>query len=329
MDQTVLVTGANGYTGYYFSRYLAERGVGVRAMYYPPDGEPDLHHERLELVPGDVRNRSQVERAVDGIDTVYHIAALYRPTNVPKRAFWDVNVEGTRNMVESAVQAGVKRFVHCSTIGVHGTTGNAPVDEDAAIQPDDYYQQTKWEGEKLALELAQDLGLGLSVIRPAGIYGPSEKRFLKITQLVKRRRFVMFGSGETCYHFVHVKDLSDAFVLAAERDQALGRSYIIADDHAITINSMVAMLADGLGVPRPGMRLPYVLLKSAAIVCEGLCKPLGISPPMHRRRAAWFVSSRAFDISRARNELGYSPSVRIEDGIKEMVDSFSEAGWLC
>ena len=329
MDRTVLVTGANGYTGHYFSRYLAERGVATRAMYYPPDGKPDLKHELLELVPGDIRNRNEVERSLEGIKTVYHIAALYRPTNVPQRAFWDVNVDGTRNMVELAVQAGVERFVHCSTIGVHGTTGKTPVTEDAPIQPDDYYQETKWEGEKLALELSRELGLALSVIRPAGIYGPGERRFLKITQLVNRRRFVMFGSGETCYHFIHVKDLSDAFVLAAQGERSTGRSYIIADDGAITLNSMVAMLADSLGVRRPGIRLPYALLKSAAIVCEGLCKPFGISPPMHRRRAAWFVSSRAFDTSRARDELGYSPTVKIEDGMKEMVGSFSEAGWLC
>ena len=328
MNPKILVTGANGYTGYWFSRYLAEKGERFRAMYYAPDGRPDLDHPNIELVPGDVRNRDEVDRATAGIETVYHIAALYRPTNVPPRAFFDVNVEGTRNMVESAAKAGVKKFVHCSTMGVHGTVGRRALDENAPIAPDDYYQQTKWEGEKLALELAPKLGLPLTVIRPAGIYGPRERRFLKIAQLVRKGRFVMFGKGDTYYHFVHVRDLCDAFVLAAKAEKSTGRAYIIGDAHAVSIAHFANCLADALGVKRPRLRLPFALLWSAAVVCEAVCRPLGISPPMHRRRAAWFVSNRTFDISRARNELGYDPKITIEDGTREMVRSFQDAGWI-
>ncbi|UCG86407.1 MAG: NAD-dependent epimerase/dehydratase family protein [Gemmatimonadota bacterium] len=329
MQGKILVTGANGYTGYYFSKYLAEKGLPVRAMYYPPDGKPDLKGDTLELVPGDITKRDQVQAAVDGIEVVQHVAALYRPTNVPKQAFYDVNVEGTRNMVELSAEAGVKTFVNVSTIGVHGTTGRTPIDEDGPIRPDDYYQETKWLGEKLAFELAPKLDLPLTCIRPAGIYGPRERRFLKIAQLVKRRRFMMFGSGETYYHFVHVRDLCDAFMLAAEKiEKSAGRTYIIADDHAISLNHMVQCLAEAAGVKPPQMRMPYWTLKAAAYFFEGVCKPFRISPPMHRRRAAWFVSNRCFNIARAREELGYDPQVKIEDGIHEMVKSFEEAGWM-
>ena len=328
MKGKVLVTGANGYTGAFFSRYLAERGVDVRAQYYPPDGEPDLRHANLELVPGDVRERDQVRRALEGVEVVYHVAALYRPTNVPKRAFHEVNVDGARNMVELAADAGVSRFVNVSTVGIHGTVGRTPIGENGPIRPDDYYQETKWLGEQLVLERAPQLGLPVSVIRPAGIYGPLERRFLKITQLVKRRRFVMFGSGETLYHFVHVRDLSDAMILAGQREQAVGRVYIIADDHAVTINHMVACLARACRVQPPRLKLPHWMLRMAALAFEGVCRPLRLSPPIHRRRAAWFVSNRAFDISRARAELGYEPKVRVEDGLAEMVRSFEQAGWL-
>ena len=324
----ILITGANGYTGYWFSRILVDKGERLRAMYYPPDGRPDLDHPNIELVPGDVRDRDEVDRAMVGIETVYHLAALYRPTNVPPTAFFEVNVEGTRNMVESAAQAGVRKFVHCSTIGVHGTVGRQAVNEDAPIAPDDYYQTSKWEGEKLALEIAPKLGLPLTVIRPAGIYGPRERRFLKIAQLIKKRRFIMFGSGETFYHFVHVRDLCDAFMLAAKSEGSVGRAYIIGDAHAVSVGRFVNALADALGVPRPRLRLPYALLWAAAVACEAVCRPLGISPFMHRRRAAWFVSNRTFDISRARNELGYDPKVTIEEGTREMVRSFQDAGWI-
>ncbi|MBI4004258.1 MAG: NAD-dependent epimerase/dehydratase family protein [Candidatus Omnitrophica bacterium] len=328
MKPNTLVTGANGYTGYWFSRYLVNRGDVVRAMYYVPDGKPQFDGASLQLIPGDIRDRRQVAEALEGIETVFHIAALYRPTNVGRKDFWDVNVEGTRNMVELAAKAGVKRFVHCSTMGVHGTVGRTPLTEEAPIQPDDDYQESKWEGERLALTLANRLGLPLTVIRPAGIYGPYETRFLKLTQLIARGRFVMFGSGETYYHFVHVRDLSEAFVLAAESDRAVGRAYLVGDDYAISLNHMVGCLAEALGVRRPRLRLPYGLLKAAAVACEGVCRPLGIAPPIHRRRAAWFASNRTFDISRARAELGYRPAIRIEDGLREMVQSYREAGWL-
>ena len=328
MKGKVLVTGANGYTGFFFSRHLAEGGVDVRAQYYPPDGEPDLRHKNLELVPGDIRERDQVRRALEGVEVVYHVAALYRPTNVPRRAFHEVNVDGARNMVELAAEAGVSRFVNLSTVGIHGTVGRTPIGEDGPIRPDDYYQETKWLGEQLVLERAPQLGLPVCVIRPAGIYGPLERRFLKLTQLVKRRRFVMFGSGETLYHFVHVRDLSEAMILAAQKEEAVGRTYIIADDHAIPIRSLVEQLAAACGVAPPRVRLPYWMLRAAALFFEGVCRPLRLSPPIHRRRAAWFVSNRAFDISRARTELGYEPRVRVEDGLAEMVRSFEQAGWL-
>jgi len=328
MQPRVLITGANGFTGNYFVRYMQELGVPVRAMYYGPDGDPGFTGEGVESVAGDLRDRESLKRALDGIEIVHNIAALYRPTNVPNSLFFDVNVTGIGHIVELAKEAGVKRFVQCSTIGVHGTVGRTPINEDGPIQPDDHYQQTKWEGEELAVKRAAELDLPLSVIRPAGIYGPCERRFLKIAQLVKRRRFIMFGSGETYYHFIHVRDLCDAFLLAAEREEAIGRRYIIADDHAISIAYFAELLAKGAGVKPSGLCIPYWMLKTAAIGCEGVCKPLGISPPIHRRRAAWFVSNRTFDIARARDELGYQPKISIEDGVTEMVNSFLGAGWI-
>ena len=329
MEPKILGTGANGFTGHYFVRYLAERNIPVRAMYYGPDGRPnDLVHDCVDLVPGDVRDRKQIRAALEGIDVVQHVAALYRPTNISQQQYYDVNVDGTVNMVELAKEAGVRRFVQCSTIGVHGTAGREPVDEDAPIRPDDYYQESKWLGEKAAVEKAAELELPLTVIRPAGIYGPRERRFLKIAQLVHRRRFLMFGDGTTLYHFIHVRDLCDAFMLAAESEAAVGNRYIIADDHAISIDTFVGLLARSSGVKPPRLHIPFALLQCAAVLCEGVCKPLGLSPPIHRRRAAWFKSNRCFDISRARKDLGYEPSVSIEAGVADMVRSYFEAGWL-
>lgn len=328
MKPTVLVTGANGYTGSNLCRYLARRGVPTRAMYWPPDGEPNFSQENLEFVPGDLRDRESLKRALDGIEVVHNIAALYRPTNVANKTFWEVNVEGVRNMIELAVEAGVKRFVQCSTIGVHGHVRHPPATETSEIKPDDYYQYTKLKGEEMARDLGPKLGLPVAIIRPAAIYGPREDRFLKLPKLIQSGKFVMFGSGEVLYHFIHIDDLCHAFVLCAEREEAVGQTYIIADDHAITLNKIVEIMAAELGAPAPRRHVPLFVLNAASVLCEFACKPFGIAPPLHRRRASWFSHTRSFDIGKARRELGYEPQVPPEQGLREMVRSYREAGWI-
>lgn len=328
LKPTVLVTGANGYTGKHLCQYLARAGVATRAMYWAPDGVPEFSHPNLELVPGDLRDRDSLKRALDGIEVVHNIAALYRPTNVSNAMFWEVNVEGIRNMVELAAEAGVKRFVQCSTVGVYGDVENPPATEETPVKPDDYYQYTKLKGEELARELGQSLNLPVVVVRPAGIYGPLEDRFLKLPRLIKSGRFVMFGDGKALYHFIHIDDLCAAFVLCAEKEAAVGQTYVIADDHPIAIRDVVALMANAQGLPPPRWRLPLFVLIAVSAMVEFACKPFGLSPPLHRRRAHWFYHMRAFDNGKAKRELGFAPKVAPQDGLREMVRSYKEAGWL-
>jgi nucleoside-diphosphate-sugar epimerase len=324
----VLVTGANGFTGARLCQYLAERGVSTRGMYWAPEGVPTFSHANLELVPGDLLDRESLKRSLDGVEIVHNVAALYRPTNVPQKAYWDVNVDGVRNMVEEAAKAGVKRFVQCSTVGVHGAVANPPADENAPIKPDDYYQETKYRGEMLARELCPALGMPVAVVRPAAIYGPRELRFLKLAKALKSGTFVMFGTGEVRYHFIHVDDLCAAFCLCAERDEAVGEVFIIADNGALTLNEIVRVMSQALGIKPPRLRLPYPLLYGAAAACELMLKPFPVSPPLHRRRAAWFNSTRQFDITKARQRLGFEPKIGPQEGLGQMVRSYQEAGWL-
>jgi dihydroflavonol-4-reductase len=142
MQPKILVTDANGFGESYFARYHAERQIPTRAMYYPPNGAPDYASAHLEIVPGDLLVRASLRRALDGTDIVQNIGALYRPTNVPEKLYWEVNVEGMRNVIQEAAQAGVKWFVQSSTMGVHGIVEHPPGSEDSPIDRDDYYQLT-------------------------------------------------------------------------------------------------------------------------------------------------------------------------------------------
>ena len=326
---TVLVTGAAGFTGLALARSLAGRGQHVKGLVRDSARAACLHQAGVEVIPGDVRDGSAIREALQGVDTVYHLAAVFRRAGVPDSEYRSVHVDATRQLVECSAAAGVTRFVHCSTVGVHGDVeGDAPAAENAPLHPGDIYQLTKLEGEQVALETADRVGLPLTVVRPGPIYGPGDRRLLKLIGGVARKRFVLLGDGSPHFHMVYVDDLIEGFRLAAETPAAAGRTYIVTGGEAPTLNELVHEIASIAQVPPPKARLPVWPFWLAGAICEGICVPLGIEPPIFRRRVAFFTNNRWFDTSRARAELGYTPRVGLRDGIRRTLDSYRGLGWV-
>jgi nucleoside-diphosphate-sugar epimerase len=284
----------------------------------------------LELVYGDLADGAPLDRAVQGVDVVYHIAAVFRAEGVPKRTFWDVNVEGTRKLLEAAQLASVKRFVHCSTVGVQGHIEKPPAREEDPYAPGDHYQASKRDGEVLALKFAQEQQMPLTVVRPAGIYGPGDTRFLKLFRLIDSSHFRLIGTGDVCYHFTFVDDLVRGIVLAGENENAVGEIFTIAGNEYVTLKELVEIVAVVLGKspPRQRIRIPVWPVWLAALLCEASCRTLGIAPPLYRRRVDFFTKNRAFDISKARNVLGYEPRVSLREGMKRTAEWYREEGLL-
>jgi dihydroflavonol-4-reductase len=327
--RTVLVTGAAGFTGLALARSLARRGQRVRGLVRNRSRASYLEQAGVEIVAGDVRDRATIQEALLGVDTVYHLAAVFRRAGVPDSEYRSVHVDATRQLVECSAAAGVRRFVHCSTVGVHGDVeAQAPAAEDAPFHPGDIYQVTKLEGERMALDTADRVGLPLTVVRPGPIYGPGDRRLLKLIGGVARKRFVLLGDGSPHFQMVYVDDLTEGFRLAAETPAAVGRTYIVAGGEAPTLNELVEEIAKVADVAPPRTRLPVWPFWVAGAVCEGICVPLGIEPPIFRRRVAFFTNNRWFDTSRARTELGYAPKVRLRDGIRRTLDSYRGLGWV-
>jgi nucleoside-diphosphate-sugar epimerase len=234
---------------------------------------------------------------------------------------------GTRIVGEAALRHGVESFVYCSTQGVHGDVKNPPGDEDSPITPEDYYQVTKYEGEQ---EVAKLVARGLSAVtlRPMAIYGPGDPaRFLFLFRAARRGRFLMFGSGRTFYHPLYIDNLVDAFELAGERG-GRGETYLIGDAHFYSLNDLVSAVGRSLGVDVRIVHLPFAPLWLASAACEAVCMPLGIEPPLFRRRADWFRQNRAFRIDRARRELGYDPKVDLATGLARTAAWYRENGYL-
>ena len=324
----VLVTGGTGFTGGHLARTLASRGYQVRALVRDPARAEGLRPAGIEPVRGDLTDAASLERACEGVAVVYNIAALYREAGLRDDVYRAVNATAVRILIDAAARAGVRRVVHCSTVGVHGDIATPPANEDAPLRPGDIYQVTKLEGEGLAREAGARTGVEVVIARPTGIYGPGDRRLLKLFRGIVRRRFVVLGSGRIFYHLTYVDDLVAGFRLCAEVPGIAGRTYILAGGEVTTLTDLVRLIAREAGVPPPRLRLPVWPFWMLGAACEAICAPLGVEPPIYRRRVDFFTKSRAFDITRARQELGYEPVVGLREGIRRTLEWSRAAGWL-
>lgn len=324
----VALTGATGYTGSRLVSRLLARGDEVRALARPNSRRPQPEGPGLTWLEGDLSDPALLRRLVDGSDAVIHVAAVYRTAGHPDSYYREVNVEGTRRLLEAAQDAGVGRFVHTSTVGVHGHVDVPPADEASPFAPGDIYQETKAEAEELALRFHRERGLPVAVVRPSAIYGPGETRLLKLFRAIARRRYALVGSGRALYHPVYIDDLVQGFLLALERPEAVGEAFIVGGPRYVSQAELAQMIARHTGGGILPFRVPAAPLRWAAAACEAVCIPFRIEPPLHRRRVEFWTKSRAFSIEKARRVLGYAPQVELEEGIARTCAWYRQAGWL-
>jgi nucleoside-diphosphate-sugar epimerase len=322
-----LVTGATGFTGGHLARRLARQGHEVVALVRPGSDTQALERAGIELFSGQLTRKPDVIAAAAGAERIFHIAGAFRTAAHPDSYYRDVNVGGTLNVLEAARRGGCERVVHCSTVGVHGHIEKPPADESYRTRPGDIYQETKLEGE-LAAQYAMRRGQPVSIVRPGPIYGEGDLRLLKLFRPIRKRRFVMIGQGEVRFQLVHVDDLVNGILLCSTLREAVGEVFIITGAEAPTLNQLVATIATAVGVPAPRLRVPIAPVYALGGLCEAICVPLGIEPPLYRRRVAFFSHHREFDISKARQVLGYEPRVSLQEGVRRTALWYSGLGLI-
>ena len=317
----VLVTGGTGFSGKALVRRLLDKGYEVIALDYKEGlNTQELRDRGATVVIGSVTDKDVVSRCMEGVNVVHHLAAAFRELNVPNTHYDEVNVGGTRNVLDAALANGVMKFVYCSTCGVHGNIDDPPGDEDSPIQPADYYQRTKYQAEPIVNEYFRK-GLKTTILRPAAIYGPGDpERFFMIFNRVAKGSFPMFGDGKTLYHPLYIDNLVDAFILAMEPGKGDGEAYLVADEEYIEIENLVRKVGESLDIDVNIRHYPVWPIVAVGHICETICKPFKITPPVFPRRVDWYRQNRAFKIDKIKRDLRYVAKVKLDEGLRRTAE---------
>jgi len=329
-----VVTGGAGFTGAHVVRELVNRDYEVSVLDVT-QGDPGVQAEfearGVRFVVGSVSDAATLDRVVPGHELIFNLASAFRDIHQGTKLFQQVDVEGTRLLLAVARREGVRRVIHCSTQGVHGSlpAGAVPGNEDSPFAPLDEYCAAKVDAERVCQGFI-DEGMDIVLLRPTSIYGPGDTHgWLKLFRLCRKGRFPMIGTGETFNHPVYVESLAKAFVAAAEAPAVNGGTFIIGDDKYLTLNELVRLVGHVQGRKVRILRFPWFWpVRAAATIVEGVTRPFGVEPPIFHRRLNWYVTNRGWDLSRAKAALGYVPAVSLEEGLRRTMHWYQERGLL-
>jgi dihydroflavonol-4-reductase len=313
------VTGATGFIGGRLARKLRERGDEVVALVRSPEKANELRELGCELVEGDLSSRDAITRGVQGCDSVFHVAAVYK-VGIPKSehaAMHESNVGGTERVLDAATAAGVKRIVYVSTVGVFGNTHGEIVDESYKHAGKDFlscYEETKYLSHQVALDRIAK-GAPIVIIQPGGVYGPGDHseigNFIEQTRDGKLR-MLMFP--ELGFNLVHVDDVAGGILLAHDRGK-VGESYVLGGEIS-TMRKLIEKVAEISGRKAPTRVMPAAAMKLAIPIGPVVGKLMGFPPNLAELiRSSDGVTYWASH-DKARAELGYAPR-DLDTGLRE------------
>jgi nucleoside-diphosphate-sugar epimerase len=327
----MLLTGGTGFIGSRLALIATQRGmdVTVTGQTNSPSEvsrKSELEQAGVAVELGDLKDARFARKIVAGCNAVIHLAAAQHEANVPPSYFHELNVGGTRTLLEASRAAQVQRFVYGSTIGIYGSAGDAPLDENSPPSPVNPYGRSKLESEEVVREFGSFLET--CVVRISETYGPGDMRLLKLFKGIQSGLFRIIGSGLNQHQLIHVRDLSRGLITAVEHPAAPGQTFIIAGREALTTREMIEQIAAALDRRPPQLRIPMWPFTAAAIVFETTCKPLGIQPPLHRRRLDFFIKSFLFSTVKSETVLGIKPEISFKEGAVETAAWYRKRGLL-
>lgn len=327
---TVLVTGAAGFIGSAVVRALLSKGAAVRTLVRSSSDPGNLADLPVERFFGDLRDRRSLDRAAKGCEAVFHVAADYRLWVPQPKEMFSSNVDGTRNVMEAAGEAGVARIVYTSSVATLGLPRAAEAaDEDTPATEGDMigpYKQSKFAAEALVRAMIAGRGLPAVIVHPSTPIGPWDRRPTPTGQII-----VEAASGhmpayvDTGLNMVHVDDVADGHILALEQGKP-GERFILGGDN-LTLKEILTQIAEVTGRPAPRIQVPHKVVMPIAAMAEMWGRISNREPFVTLDGVRLAKKKMFFTSRRAMNRLGYRPRPA-SDAIIDAIDWFSRHGYL-
>lgn len=325
---TVLVTGATGFLGTSLVRRLLSDGAPVRVLARSPTKARPLTDDGAELMLGDITDGDAVAAAVADVGVVYHLAGRLLEPGVPADEYRRTHVEGTKLLLARCQsEPRLERFVHCSTTGVLGVTGDRPADETAPFRPTNVYEATKAEAE-LAVRDAWREGFPAVIARPGLVYGPGDLHLLGFFRSVLRRQFRPIGRRPVWLHPIYIDDMVEGLVRCGRDGAATGECFHLAGRDPVRLAELAEEIARAGGTRVPAGRIPLLAAQAAAALGDRLPANLKRSAPLTRSRLEFLTHSRVYDVSKAQRVLGFAAATDLPIGAERSMAWYREKGHL-
>jgi nucleoside-diphosphate-sugar epimerase len=324
----VLVTGATGFLGGSLVHRLVRAGVPVRALVRTQAQATRLARDGVEVVVGDMGDRDALAAAVDDVAVVFHLAGkLLEPGESPDE-YRRTHVEGTKRLIDcSRRQPRLQRFVHCSTTGVLGSTGDRRADENTPLHPTNVYEATKAEAE-FAVLAACEQGLPAVVARPGLVYGPGDLHLVGFFRSVLKRQFRPIGRELVWLHPIYIDDMTEAFLRCGVCPAAVGECFHLAGPEPVSLDGLAATIAQAAGTTPAAGRIPLPAARALAAVGDALPARLRRSAPLTRSRLDFLTHSRVYCVSKAERILDFVAPTDLQAGVARSVAWYREYGYL-
>lgn len=329
----ILVTGGTGFVGSHLTERLLESEYEVRVLVRHPTQDYPLTwlgNDKVRVIRGDITDNSSIQRAVEGVNVVFHLAAQLGKWRVPEAEYHRINAYGTQALLQECLKASVEHFIYLSTAGVMGRLKHIPADEEHPCSPLFPYQKSKYEAELKIKEAIEKQDFPAIIIRPSHVYGPRDPSTIGLLKMIRLLKvFPLIGGGTSLFQPLYVADLVNALILFMKRgDNTVKKLYHIAGPQTVTMREFISLSARIMGVRLRAVSIPQPFARAVASISEGLGHILHREPPLTRSRLEFFGHDQAYSISKVQQDTGFVPQVGISEGLFRTIEWYKENGLL-